>query len=384
MTYRLKGRDVMTLVFLSVILILDLRFNIRRLDLNKEINELVKPIDNGIFGDDCFCPNGRQNWMFYNHYLPKGTGIGDREFIIRALLKISDQVCARLAIEHTPKELLSSILHNCNVPLNSTWLDYFSPSRRINGSLTLIDVLEEKPVHPEDLSKEVIRINDQSENGYNLARALEAEGKPFAWIFSGSFYRSGIFKSGFLDKPLETPYTETCGEVELAHTKHQLNIASFSMQQLNLSSGHYISLHIRRGDTVWIPRWQSVYCDNEPSVVINLLGCQLCKAIMPEKLLITTEYDPDYFFSFKREWKNSNLSQIELIFLEEYYNSSEFISNLQSSVDISQSAIDQFQQDNCYLFKVGEIISSLSSIHIERRRGCATKCELHPECMDNP
>lgn len=223
---------------------------------------------------DCFCPNGRMNWIYYTNCPGRGSPVNKGAgIILRYMLWYADELCANVALLCTPQEWLSE-LHGCFAPQEAGWGEYFTPMR-ISGDTqeSRVDFLY-WDINESETFRGLTRIDGTpSIEQYELGRKMHEEGSPFVWMFGKNFWSTDLYtpKHNWPNQELShRKYTDSCGIVDFDTSEEILNVGHLTMQLLNLTYSHdFITLHLRRGDI------EGGRCDTRPGAVMKYLNCSM-------------------------------------------------------------------------------------------------------------
>jgi len=199
---------------------------------------------------DCFCPNGRKNWIHYTGcpgsiHKNQGAGIKDRQNILRNLFWFADELCANIALMCTPEVWLSEE-HGCYAPRNATWDAYFTHVRQIsmntmNGTDAVL-VSHNVDVLRWDVNESTFeglkRIDEElSIQAYEVGRKMYSEGTPFVWNFDRDFRKTDLFNRKHIwpNQILNhRKYTDSCGIVDFDTSEELLQIGQLVLKELDI------------------------------------------------------------------------------------------------------------------------------------------------------
>lgn len=339
-------------------------FDLKRIELQLESAE-----------EDCFCPNGRTNWIHYSACTHR-AGINDRQKILQNLMWYADELCAKVAIECTPEVWLAEEPHGCYAPPKARWDAYFTPVRKtINGTmLTAKDILHWdvdatsfeglREIKTNTLRE--IKTNTTNIKGYEMVRKLYAEGTPFVWQFDVNYWSWMKFVAP--KKVTHRKYSaDTCGVADLDTSVELLNIGQLMLQELNIEhSDDFVTIHLRRGDYM--------KCDTQVKTVINYLECSIGGDDI-KKVLVLTNGEKDYLKELQEEFSKA-FPTLEMISLDNFIESESFVEKLNQGNLLSAHTGDEFLHDNCFRFSAQKVLVSMARYHLERGRiYCKGKCD---------
>jgi len=331
---------------------------------------------------DCFCPNGRKNWIHFTGCPGsinenRGAGIKDREVILRNLMWFADELCANIALKCTPEVWLSEE-HGCYAPRDATWDSYFTPVRNIRVTTNGLDEM----VVPQKVNILHWDVNETTFEGltridrnpsiqeYELGRKLHSEGTSFVWNFNTDFWATDLFLAQHKwpnQVHNHREYTDSCGMVDLDTSEELLNIGQLVLKELNIKdSQEFVTLHLRRGD--------AMVCDTSPVTVAGFLKCSIAEDDVKKVVVLTngeTEYVKDLMEVFSKEFPDK-----EMIILDHFIESESFIKKLNESNLLSAHFGDKFLNDNCFSFSAEKVLVSMARYHLERGRSHCTSCDL--------
>jgi len=340
-------------------------FDLKRIELQLEPEE------------DCFCPNGRKNWIHYsacpggvghNH----GAGIKDRQNILRNVMWYADELCAKIALECTPEVWLSEA-HGCYAPPEARWDAYFTPVRKIsNGTvLTAKNILHWDVDAASFEGLREIKGNTTNVQGYEMGRKLYAEGTPFVWQFDVSYWNTNLFTPKNLwPKQIlsHRKYSaDTCGVVDFDTSVELLNVGQLVLQELNIEhSNDFVTIHLRRGDYM--------KCNTQVETVINYLKCSIGGDNI-KKVLVLTNGEKEYLRQLQEGFSEA-FPALEMISLDNFIESESFIEKLNQGNLLSAHTGDAFLHDNCFRFSAEKVLVSMARYHLERGHiYCKGKCD---------
>jgi hypothetical protein len=340
----------------------------------KEKRRLLRPSE-----PDCFCPNGRKNWIYYtdcpgrgrkNH----GAGIKDRQTILRNILWYADELCAKVALLCDPNDWLSEA-HGCYAPKTSEWSSYFTTVRKSpTGSvLNTVDILysnvNEK--NQKEIFHRLRRIKGSSIEKYNLGRRLHAKDEPFVWEFDVSFWKTEFYAPNEVgywpqQKLDHRKYNETCGVIDFDTSDELLGIAHLAMKELGLAySQDFVTLHLRRGD------YRN--CNTDVKTVMKYLKCSIEPGTVKKVVVLTNEKDEQYLNNLSRNFTN-RFPGMEMILLDQFMESKSFLNELDHK-NIMKRSGDEFLNDNCFFFSAEKVLVSMARYHLERGHMHCKKCD---------
>lgn len=317
---------------------------------------------------DCFCPNGRNNWIHYSHCPGRGgrnhgAGIKDRQNILRNVMWYADELCAKIALECTPKVWLSEA-HGCYAPPEARWDVYFTPVRKTsNGVVLTAKNILHWDIDAETAFKGLVEIKGDTTNvrGYEMGRKLYAEGTPFVWQFDVTFWQTNLYtpKNIWPNQLLShRKYSvETCGVVDFDASIELLNIGQLVLQELKIQrSNDFVTIHLRRGDHMG--------CDTKVETVIDYLKCSIGEDDI-RKVLVLTNGKKEYLRQL-REGFSKAFPAMEMISLDDFIESESFIEKLNQGNLLSSHDGDAFLHDNCFRFATEKVLVSMARYHLER------------------
>ena len=325
---------------------------------------------------DCFCPNGRKNWIHYtgclgNLHHNRGSGIKDRQNILRHMMWYADELCAKVALRCIPTIWLGK-KHGCIPPLEARWDIYFTPIRKTsNGTvLTARDMLHWDVNEQTFEGLEEIKGGKANIAGYEMGRKLHSEGIPFVWRFDAHFWQTDLNTRGHNWPNQLLNHSEysmdTCGVVDFDVSEELLNIAQLILQELNIQhSNHFVTLHLRRGD------YQE--CDNHIETVIEYLKCSIDKDDI-QKVLVLTNGKNWYLRSLQKKISEA-FPQWSMISVDHLIESESFIEKLKKKNLLSAHVGDVFLNDNCFRFAAERVLTSMSRYHLDRGHAHCKRCD---------
>lgn len=350
---------------------------------------------------DCFCPNGRHNWIYYNQYCPsgyRGAGIKDRQNIFRNVLYWADEVCARVAFGCSPKVMLAEKKHACRVPENAAWDDYFVVVRNIKDQqLTLVDgLLEYVPVLDESKFDGMTTIDTTQDshgkrdnpdweqgttalNAYKQAQELYAKNETFVWRFGVSFWQSDLHIKDFFTKGRyregvipHRQYTDDCGILDLYMTKTQIRVAQILLDLMSIEYvEQFVSLHLRRGDYK--------KCDTTPKMIVDYLKCSIIEDEQHdttiEHVLAFTNGDAEYRNNMTNAFNEAFSPRKKIIFVDDVVESEAFLDKVGKEEGLPKDIGKRMLEDNCYRWSVLKVIISTSYFHLERGKASCNECD---------
>jgi hypothetical protein len=336
---------------------------------------------------DCFCPNGRKNWIYYNDCPGRGkkknsgAGIKDRQDILRNIMWYADELCAKVALLCDPNDWLAK-KHGCYAPKTSDWSSYFTTVRKSsNGTyLSTVDILYTN-VNENNESKlfhGLSRIKGTSKEMYNLGRSLHAKDEPFVWEFDRSYWRSELGRRRSVggkkselgrwpnQKLDHRAYNKTCGLIDFDTSDELLSIAHFAMKELGFAySQDFVTLHLRRGD--------NRVCDTDVDTVMKYLKCSIASDDVKHVVVLTNEKEENYLKELTQNFANQ-FPSMEMILLDRFLSSKPFLEKLTQN-NIMKRSGDEFLNDNCFLFSAEKVLASMARYHLERGRVHCKKCD---------
>jgi len=339
-------------------------------DLFDQKRKSIQPNDT-----DCFCPNGRDNWIHFTGCPGsinnnRGAGIKDRENILRNLMWYADELCANIALMCSPEVWLSE-KHGCYAPRSATWDAYFTPVRNsedtINGKANILfwDIDTESTF-------EGLKRIDQTASiaAYEEGRKMHSEGTPFVWNFNSIFWHTNLNnKEHRWPKPNlnHREYTDTCGVVDLDTSEELLNIGELVLQEMNFKySNEFVTLHLRRGDAM-------ESCDTSPETVLEYLKCSIGNDDVKAVIVLTNgnkEYMENLMSMFSAGFPDK-----QMILLDEFIESESFVEKLNKSNVLSSHTGKKFLNDNFFVFSAEKVLISMSRYHLERGRMHCESCD---------
>jgi hypothetical protein len=345
-------------------------------DYLESIDHLIDQKRNSlqIHSDDCFCVDGRKNWIHYNMCQGKdqldGAGIKDRENILRNLMWYADEICAKIAIDCLPRDWLAKS-HGCSSPEHANWDVYFTPIRKnsIQKPVSKVDVLHWN-INKTDAFRGLRRVNDGSVEKYEMARKLHQANIPFVWKFNKSFWDTDLYdpKHVWPNQIFShRPYSPSCGILDFDASNDLLNVGELLLHELNVTSRQeYVTIHLRRGDYM--------NCDTEPTSIMNYLNCSIADDDV-QKIVVLTNGNYDYQNNLSQMFKESFPTK-EMIMLDQVITSASFLEKLSEEQVLSVHSKDDFLNDNCFRFSAEKVIVSFARYHLERGHGyCKGSCD---------
>lgn len=328
---------------------------------------------------DCFCPNGRPNYIYYTNCprgrnnLNRGAGIKDRMNILRNLMWYADELCAKVVLLCTPNVWLSEA-HGCYSPEDAIWPSYFTPVRNVSGMVGKADILVETD-NPQELFKGLEKIHDEpSIAEYEmLSDRIKTNSKPFYWVFDENFWSTDMYTPetiwpGQILK--HGTYSEQCSMVDLDTSEELLNIGELMMKSVGLKrSEEYVTLHLRQGDF----KGDFNGCDTTPSTVVEYLKCSLDGHDV-DKVVLMTNGNESYFNALKKEISIA-FPEKKLIPLDQEVQSKSFLEKLSSHNTTRSHHGEKFLKDNCYLFSAEKVLVSFAKFHLERGHIYCRQCD---------
>ena len=346
--------------------------------------------------EDCFCPNGRNNWIHYtgcpggvgyNH----GAGIKDRQNILRNIMWYADELCAKIALECTPEVWLSEE-HGCFAPKDAQWDAYFTPVRlssKHHDNLTAsasfrVDVLRWNVSEATFKDLKSITSTQEKESSsmiqaYDLGRELYLKDIPFVWNFNQDFWRTDLYT------PLHTwphqdqvlnhrNYTNECGIIDLDTSEELLNIGQLALKELDIKySNDFVTLHLRRGDYM--------ECDTSPKTVMNYLNCSIAEDDVKKVIVLTngeTKYVKRLTARFSKMFPDK-----EIVMLDDFIESQPFVEKLNDKKLLSAHIGDKFGKDNCFRFSAEKTLVSMARYHLERGHAHCHSCDRGGSINEN-
>jgi len=332
--------------------------------------------------NDCFCPNGRKNWIHFTGCPGSidsnaGAGIKDRENILRNLFWYADELCANIALMCTPEVWLSE-KHGCYAPRNATWDAYFTPVRQISmNAMNRTDAMlvsRKVDILHWDVNESTFegmkRIDEKpSIHAYEVGRKLHSEGTPFVWNFDRDFWGTDLYtpKHIWPNQILNhRKYTDSCGILDFDTSEELLNVAQLLLQELDIKhSQDFVTLHLRRGDYK--------KCDTSPATVVKYLKCSMEKDDV-KKVVVLTNGEENYVNNLVRVF-SKKFPNKEMIILDQVVESRSFIEKLNTKKILSAHFGDAFLNDNCFRFSAEKVIASMSRYHLERGHAHCSSCD---------
>ena len=318
---------------------------------------------------DCFCPNGRNNWIHYTG-CHGGAGIKDRENIVRNLMWYADELCANISLACSPEVWLSQE-HGCYAPRSATWDAYFTPVRKsednINNKADILfwDIDTESTF-------EGLKVIDQTASiaAYEEGRQLHSEGTPFVWKYDRDFWGTNLYNKDHIwpnQNLNHREYTATCGILDVDTSEELLNIGELVLEEMNIKySNEFVTLHLRRGDAM-------ESCDTSPDTVLKYLKCSIDNDDVRKVIVLTNgkeEYMDTLMNSFSAEFPDK-----EMILLDEFIESPSFVEKLNESNILLSHTGKEFLNDNCFVFSAEKVLVSMSRYHLERGRMHCESCD---------
>ena len=360
-------------------------------------------INNGE-GEDCFCPSGRPNWIYYTNCPGNGAGMKDRQNILRNVLWWADELCAKVALKCSPGIFLGK-QHGCFAPETATWDDYFVTRRDVveTGVLTYIPLVNRSnkfdvntiivsnlrsswPAHLTPPKDSIV--GTTGVQGYEQARELyyAQNGTTFLWQFDISFWDSDLYTEHIFKKSREEilphrPYTTDCRKIDFYPTKLHIAVAQILLDSMNMTYiEQFATLHLRRGDYR--------ECDTDPETVMRYLKCSLPGGFARpgsngnstiDTLLAFTNGEPNYKANFTRVFEKTYSREAKIIFVDDVIVSDAFLSRLdgaEGTTQLSANVGERILQDNCYSWQIMKVIIALSKTHLERGHMSCNQCDV--------
>jgi hypothetical protein len=327
-----------------------------------------------INSEDCFCENGRTNWIHYDMCVgkdqPHGAGIKDRQNILRNLMWYADELCANIALECPPSTWLAKE-HGCISPDHATWDVYFTPIRKnsIGDSVSKVDILYSN-INTTDTFRGLRRLNDGSIETYEMARKLHDDNIPFVWKFNKSFWDTDLYDPKHV-WPRQIfshrKYSPSCGLLDFDASEELLNIGEHLLRELKIqSSREYVTLHLRRGDYM--------LCDTDPTTIMSYLNCSIADDDV-KKVVVLTNGDDEYKVNLSQTFKDTFPTK-EMIMIDQVMKSKSFLEKLNKNQVLSVHSEDDFLIDNCFRFSAEKVIVNFARYHLERGHGyCKGSCD---------
>jgi len=322
---------------------------------------------------DCFCPNGRKNWIYYTSCPGRGgknfgAGIKDRQNILRRILWYADELCAKVALLCHPNDWLSEA-HGCYAPKTAEWSSYFATVRKsFNGtSLSKVDILHWDV--DEKNEKEVFHglryiEGPPTVEKYNLGTRLHAKDKPFVWEFNVSYWKSELRKHKRNLSHRE--YNDTCGVIDFDPSEELLGIARFAMNELGLAfSQDFVTLHLRRGDYR--------KCNTDIDTVMKYLHCSIGTDNVTKVVVLTNENEQQYLNDLHQNFTRK-FPDMEMILLDQFITSETFVDSLVQKNLMKRSGAE-YLKDNCFFFSAEKVLVSMARYHLERGHTHCSKCD---------
>ena len=328
---------------------------------------------------DCYCPNGRPNYIYYTNCprgrnnMNRGAGIKDRMNILRNLMWYADELCAKVVLRCTPNVWLSEA-HGCYSPEDAIWPSYFTPVRNVSGMVGKADILVETD-NLQELFKGLEKIHDEpSIAEYEmLSDRIQTKSKPFYWVFDENFWSTNMYTPetiwpGQILK--HGAYSEQCSMVDLDTSEELLNIGELMMKSVGLRrSEEYVTLHLRQGDF----KGDFSGCDTTPSTVVEYLKCSLDGHDV-DNVVVMTNGNESYFDALNREFLLA-FPEKKLIPLDQEVQSKSFLEQLSSHNTTRSHHGEKFLKDNCYLFSAEKVLVSFAKFHLERGHVYCRQCD---------
>lgn len=329
---------------------------------------------------DCFCPNGRPNYIYYANcpgegVVNQGAGIKDRLNILRNILWYADELCAKVVLRCSPHVWLSEA-HGCFAPRDANWESYFTPIRSVNGVVGKADVLiqesDANALHRRFKNMEKIQEIPSVALYESLSKRSKKKMKPFYWVFDQDFWHTNLYDTqNFHHWPqqrfIHRSYSNDCSMVDLDTSLELLNVGQLIMNSLGIKYSHeFVTLHLRQGD------WNG--CDTSPDAVVEYLECSLDGYDDVEKIVVMTNGDKTYFDSLENEFKVV-FPKKQMIFLDEYVASHNF-QELLNHHNLTRSHYgERFLYDNCYQFSAEKVLVTFANFHLERGHAHCKNCD---------
>ena len=320
---------------------------------------------------DCFCPNGRKNWIYYTYC--SFAGIRDRENIIRHMTWLADELCAKFALKCRPHRWLNWRKHGCYAPKTAEWSSYFTTVRKSSNGTTLSKVNILYSNVNETNEKEVFHglryIEGPPTIGkYNLGIRLNAQDVPFVWEFNSYFWKTELNKSGpWPHKNLtHREYNDTCGVIDLDPSEELEDIARLAMNELGLTTEDFVTLHLRRGDAI-------NSCETDPETLMKYLNCSIASDNVKQVVVLTNEKEEQYLNELSQNFTYW-FPDKELIHLDKFMTSTSFVDTMLQK-NVSKRSDTEYLNDNCYIFSAERVILSMARYHLERGRSSCTACD---------
>ena len=340
--------------------------------IDRLINEKRKSLQ--IHRNDCFCIDGRKNWIHYNMCQGKdqmsGAGIKDRENILRNLMWYADEICANIALECLPSNWLSAS-HGCRSPKHAYWDVYFTPIRKnsIQEPEPKVDLLYWN-VNKTDAFRGLRKVNGGSIENYEMARKLHQANIPFVWRFNKSFWDTDLYdpKHNWPNQIFShRPYSNSCGLLDIGTSDDLLNVGELLLRELQITSRQeYVTIHLRRGDYM--------NCDTDPTVIMNYLNCSIADDDV-KKIVVLTNGDDEYQYNLSQMFKESFPAK-EMIMIDRVITSKSFLKKLSEKQALSVHSIDDFLNDNCFRYNAEKVLVKFARYHLERGHGyCKGSCD---------
>mmetsp|Transcript_27716 Transcript_27716/g.42458 ORF Transcript_27716/g.42458 Transcript_27716/m.42458 type:complete len:434 (+) Transcript_27716:63-1364(+) len=325
---------------------------------------------------DCFCPNGRNNWIHFTGCPGSvdnnaGAGIKDRENILRNLMWYADELCANIALSCSPEVWLSQ-KHGCYAPHSATWDAYFTPVRNSEDTIKKKANILFWDIDAESTFEGLQVIDDQTAGiaAYEEGRQLHSEGTPFVWNFYRDFWGTNLYTKDHIwpnQNLNHREYTDTCGILDLDTSEELLNIGELALQEMNIKySNEFVTLHLRRGDAM-------ESCNTRPDTVREYLKCSIGTDDVRKVIVLTNGkkwYTENLMSMFSAEFPDK-----EMILLDEFIESESFVEKLNKSNILSSHTGKKFLNDNCFVFSAEKVLISMSRYHLERGRMHCESCD---------
>lgn len=328
---------------------------------------------------DCFCPNGRKNWIYYTSCPGRGgknqgAGIKDRQNILRNILWYADGLCAKVALLCHPNDWLSEA-HGCFAPKTAEWSSYFATVRKSsNGTiLSKADILHWDVDQKNE--KEVFRGLRHIEGPptiekYNLGTRLHAKDEPFVWKFNISYWDSEFYGHGngfwYKQNLTHREYNETCGVIDFDASEELLGIGRFAMNELGLAfSQDFVTLHLRRGDYR--------KCNTDINTVMKYLRCSMRNDNVTKVVVLTNENEEQYLNDLHQNFTQKFPGK-EMILLDRFMTSETFVDSLVQKNLMKRSGAE-FLKDNCFFFSAEKVLVSMARYHLERGHMHCKNCD---------
>jgi hypothetical protein len=326
---------------------------------------------------DCFCPNGRKNWIYYSHCSGAGAGIRDREIIVRNLIWLADELCAKVALKCPPRRWLNRRNHGCSAPKTAEWSSYFTTVRKSSNGTTLskVDILYSNvnETNEKDFFHGLRYIKGPPTiEKYNLGIRLTAQDEPFVLDFSTNFWKSefniqSILGSWPHKNLTHREYNDTCGLIDLDPSEELLGIAHLAINELGLTVQDFVTLHLRRGDSIY-------KCETDAETVMKYLNCSLRATDNVKQVVVLTNEKEEQYLNDLSQNFSYWFPDKELTYLDQFMTSKSFVDKMLQK-NLTKRNRAEYLNDNCYFFNAEKAIISLARYHLDRGRSHCATCD---------